>query len=678
MRKLFLFIALFLGVLAVGCEELFPAEQQSPNATPIFRSDSEGSYIVKAEGEEIIILVTTNIDYSVVIPTDTKGWISVVQTRSDTREEMLAFVVAPNNNFKERTGIVSIVDSVGKVLDTISFIQEEQSEVFTIDGNGNYTVAAKGGNVKVAVTTNMEYSVVIPKSVQSWLSVANTRATLREETLTFIVAENSTFDERKATVELVDADKKVLQKISFVQSGQTKVFETDSKGNYIVVAEGGNVDVNVTTNLEYSVVIPTAAQSWLSVADTRATLREETLTFIVAPNATYDERTATVKLVDDKNKVLQTISFVQNGLSKAFDTDSNGNYVVVADGGNVYVNVTTNLEYSVVIEKNAQSWLSVANTRAELREETLTFIIAPNNTFVERSAIVELVDASNKVLQTISFIQDAAIEPDLGCPSDEIWYTNGSTTETTKPNATGVFGANILSNTYDAAKECWVIKFDGEVTTIGDAAFYECSNLTSVTIPDSVTSIGFAAFRDCSSLTSVTIGNSVTAIGKSAFGGCESLTSVTIPDSVTTIGEYVFEGCVNLVSITIPEGVTSIGAKSFSSCVSLVSVTIPNSVTEIGYLAFEDCSNLTSVYCKAITQPNTIIGVVYYYDPGAGLPNIPGSPSFPTSPVTRYGWEAFNGNASDRKIYVPMESVEAYKSAEYWSEYASDIVGYNF
>ena len=81
------------------------------------------------------------------------------------------------------------------------------------------------------------------------------------------------------------------------------------------------------------------------------------------------------------------------------------------------------------------------------------------------------------------------------------------------------------------------------VTTIGEWAFLECRNLTSVTIPAGVTTIGVKAFMDCRNLTSVTIPPSVTTIGKGAFSGCKSLTSVTIPSSVTTIGEEAFTGC---------------------------------------------------------------------------------------------------------------------------------------
>ena len=236
--------------------------------------------------------------------------------------------------------------------------------------------------------------------------------------------------------------------------------------------------------------------------------------------------------------------------------------------------------------------------------------------------------------------------------NNEIWYTNGSSTQATTPNKTDVFGANIVSNTYDTEKECWVIKFDGDVTTIGGWAFSECSGLKSITIPDSVASIENYAFYGCESLTSVTIPDSVTTIGDRAFYGC-GLTSVTIPDSVTTIGGEAFRYCSSLTSVTIPDSVTTLGNWAFSACSSLTSVTIGDSVTTIGDYAFQYCGSLTSVYCEATTPPSL-------------------------------GHDAFKHNIADGyvnigcPIYVPAESVEAYKAAENWSEYAADIVGYNF
>ncbi len=139
------------------------------------------------------------------------------------------------------------------------------------------------------------------------------------------------------------------------------------------------------------------------------------------------------------------------------------------------------------------------------------------------------------------------------------------------------------------------IPADGSVTVIGDEAFFECTGLTSVTIPNRVTTIGDSAFYGCSGLTSLTIPSSITTIGKAAFRTCDGLTSVIIPNSVTTIGEDVFSWCTGLTSVTIPNSVTAIGEGAFSWCRGLTSVTISSSVTTIGKYAFYYCDSLTSV-----------------------------------------------------------------------------------
>ena len=278
---------------------------------------------------------------------------------------------------------------------------------------------------------------------------------------------------------------------------------------------------------------------------------------------------------------------------------------------------------------------------------------------------------------------------------------------------------SIGDKTFSGCSSLTNVSIGEGVTSIGNSAFYGCSRLTSINIPRSVTSIGNRAFYGCqgeliidsktffekdykssnypmssesswlsgSKFTKLTIGDSITKIGSYTFYKYTSLTSVTIPDSVTSIGYNAFGQCtllkdiyviianlatyaesndiynisgnkhllVNGVEITelvVPDSVTSIGDYAFHSCSGLTSVTIPDGVTSIENYAFYGCSSLTSVYCKPTTPPAGGYDLFSYYDSGK-------------KPI-------------GCKIYVPTASVNAYKSAQYWSDYAAYIEGYDF
>ena len=154
------------------------------------------------------------------------------------------------------------------------------------------------------------------------------------------------------------------------------------------------------------------------------------------------------------------------------------------------------------------------------------------------------------------------------------------------------------------------------VVEIRYLAFYNCANLTSISLPNSIDSIGVRAFDGCTNLNSVTIPR-VTFIGGNAFQGCTNLTSITLPDGVTSIGGNAFNGCTELTSIIIPGSVTTISGKTFQGCISLNSVTIQEGVTTIKANAFNGCTALST-----ITLPSSITTIQEYAFSNSGLTHI--------------------------------------------------------
>ena len=207
---------------------------------------------------------------------------------------------------------------------------------------------------------------------------------------------------------------------------------------------------------------------------------------------------------------------------------------------------------------------------------------------------------------------------------------------------TGV--TNIVEDAFFYCSALTSVEIPNSVTSIGNDAFYMCSALTSVEIPNSVTSIGSDAFYMCSALTSVEIPNSVTSIGSYAFYRCSALTSVNMPGGVISIGNYAFYNCSALTSVTIPDSVTNLGKMMFTYCTGLTSVTLPKNLSVIPYAAFAQCTSLAEITIGYVTEvgnhafdanPLTTVNYPCDHDISGIQSSFPNNPEF----VPKHTWE---------------------------------------
>ncbi|NJB83357.1 leucine-rich repeat protein [Wenyingzhuangia aestuarii] len=222
---------------------------------------------------------------------------------------------------------------------------------------------------------------------------------------------------------------------------------------------------------------------------------------------------------------------------------------------------------------------------------------------------------------------------------------------------TGIGNAAFYQN-----EELTSIIFPTGLLYIGQNGFLSCKKLTNFTLPAGFTGLGSTAFYGCSALTNVVIPDGVTEIKDQTFEGCSNLVSVTIPSGVTSIEREAFNGCSSLASITLPAGLTEIIKKTFSGCSSLTTITLPNSITTIGQNAFSDCESLTT-----ITLPNSITSIEdSAFEGCSDLEKVQVENATPYT----IGDDVFYDISSSAYLLVPSGSVSAYEGADGWSDFS--------
>ena len=491
----------------------------------------------------------------------------------------------------------------------------------------------------------------------------------------------------------------------------------------IAILNGGEsktISYTITDATKNTVVKAIAQDGWKVKVD--ATSTDKGTITITAPNPIVESEILVFANDGSYRTVMVSLNCMQGQINIA-DNSINA----TSAGGTQEIKLTTNLDYTIEIPEDAQSWLSLAPETRALREDTIVFEVTANEG-MQRYTTVALKDEQGKILQTIIFRQlgtctEVHVET-KGELENELAGYDYANIESLK--ITGVLNdvdflfiyrmmpnlknldiaeVNITALPIQAFYKSTNVEnliLPNTLITIGEEMFYQ-SKLKTVVIPANATTIGNSAFEQCASLISIDIPANVETIGTAVFSSCSSLTSIEIPASVETIKASAFKGCSSLATVTfengsqlktIEGGYPSSG--TFADCTALTSIEIPASVETIEAAAFKGCSSLATVTFEKGSQLKTIGGGgSSYYGAFGQLKNLMTVDMSACTQVKTIGESAFDGDSELRLfkigtetpptcgrdafsginpysvLKVPSGCADAYKAKSGWNNFAS-------
>ena len=385
----------------------------------------------------------------------------------------------------------------------------------------------------------------------------------------------------------------------------------------IAILNGGEsktISYTITDATKNTVVKAIAQDGWKVKVD--ATSTDKGTITITAPNPIVESEILVFANDGSYRTVMVSLNCMQGQINIA-DNSINA----TSAGGTQEIKLTTNLDYTIEIPEDAQSWLSLAPETRALREDTIVFEVTANEG-MQRYTTVALKDEQGKILQTIIFRQlgtctEVHVET-KGELENELAGYDYANIESLK--ITGVLNDVDFLFIYRMMPNLKNLDIaEVNITALPIQAFYKSTNVENLILPNTLITIGEEMFYQ-SKLKTVVIPANATTIGNSAFEQCASLISIDIPANVETIGTAVFWGCSSLATVTFENGsqLKTIGGGSYSSgafsdCTALTSIEIPASVETIEAAAFKGCSSLATVTFENGSQLKTIGGGSSYY-----------------------------------------------------------------
>ena len=619
---------------------------------------SNGLSFSNVAGDQSISF-TTNENWTLSVASTTSGvtWCTASATSGSKGTANVKFTVTENTDYDNRS--VSVTIKSGTATRTFTISQKGVDALLVT--TDKYEVSQEGGTIEIEVKANISYKMEISEKAKDWIRESSSRA-LTAYKHKLDIAANEEVEKREGEIIFKSGDK--IETVKVYQAGGAIILL--SQDEYTVSDAGETISVEIKSNVEFGVQMPDV--DWITDETSSRGMSSHTLKYAVAPNESYDNRSAEIIFYDKNSDVKDTLKVVQ--AQKDAIIISEKNISVAQKGGDIEVKINVNVDFEVQIPSDA-TWITKTDSRA-LTEKVVYLKVEENTTEESRSTTIIITNTNSKVSDTVTITQQGKIEivtlDKAGTLKDILgenyldiislkiigpingddvntfrhmlgFMENGKLTTLDLSEASIVRGGEYMTYSIDNGAFC---RFQTYADRLGERIFVKCPNLKMIKLPQNLTNIDSEAFRGCTNLKSIDLPKGITGIGSGAFQDCTNLETIDLPKGIEIIGSKTFRGCSSLKSIVIPDNVREIRSEAFYNCNSLTYINVPKNVEAIYSYAFAECDSLEYVclgkgvqdiysyafegtnvkdfYCLATTAPS--LHGEFYYKTGSGTPEI--------------------------------------------------------
>jgi len=548
-----------------------PDNPDNPDApTNVMLDISVSDLVFGAEGGEKEFTIYCNSDWTI---TNESEWCKTTVNQGNGDSKIIVTVGVYSEMEDRNTNLTVKAGNITKVL---TVTQKDGDAI--ILSKDKFDIPEEGGNVTVEVKSNIQYEVSIPSQFQNWIKHEPETKAITVKNFTFTILENKEYEKREGYIVFNGNSLKDTVHIYQTADPRTLIL---SKDTYNISSAKESIEVELKSNVDYSISIPSSASHWIKLLETKA-IRTDKIYFEIEENTTYDNRSAQV-FIKDKNSSLCDTLYI-NQLQQNALILSQKQYEVLAGGEQISIEVQSNIDYEIIIPKTVQEWIEQMPQSKALTKSMINLEVKPNPTDDVRSAQIFIKDKNSTLSDTVQVTQ-AAKGIYIG---DIIFETEQDLIDFQTAGYTKVRGNVIVSG----GEITTLQKLDNLLTEINGSLRLECSTLTTLdglyglkTITDSliIKDGDMTSFEGLRNLG--TIGGNFKVIAESSY----SYYYYYYLNSLSS-----FKGLSGLKSIG---GDFEVNAKSYSSLKSLASFEGLESLTNIGggKLTINYCSSLNNI-----------------------------------------------------------------------------------